>query len=99
VAGHRRSAETPVGPRRGGVLAGGSVVAQRRQGVAGDLEGVAGKVPGKEERTGVHRNGGSMVRRCKRRRAAAFIGGEGAPVVVGGGGGVMKSCSSGEVRE
>jgi hypothetical protein len=70
---------------RGGVLTGGSVVAQRWQGVAGDLEGVTGKVPGKEERVGAHRNGGLTVRRCKRRRAAAFIGGEGAPVVAGGG--------------
>jgi hypothetical protein len=37
-------------------------------------------VPGKEERAGAHRNGGSTVRQRKRRRAAAFIGGEGAPV-------------------
>jgi hypothetical protein len=66
--------------RRGGVLAGGSVVAQRRQGVTGDLEGVTGKVPGKEERAGVHQNDESMVRRRKRRRAAAFIGEEGTPV-------------------
>jgi hypothetical protein len=61
------------------------VVAQRQQGVAGDLEGVTGKVPVKEERAGAHRNGGPMVRRCKRRRAAAFVGGEGAPMVAGGG--------------
>jgi hypothetical protein len=65
------------------VLTGGSAVAQRRQGVAGDLEGVTGKVPGKEERTGAHRNGGSTVRSGLR-----WL-----PV------GVMKSCSSGEVRE
>jgi hypothetical protein len=71
--------------RRGGVLAGGSAVARRRQGVARDLEGVTGKVPGKEERAGAHRNGWSTVRRCKRRRAAAFISGDGAPVVAGGG--------------
>jgi hypothetical protein len=44
--------------RRGGVLTGGSAVARRRQGVAGDLEGVTRKVPGKEESTGAHRNGG-----------------------------------------
>jgi hypothetical protein len=69
--------------RRGGVLAGGSAVARRWQGVAGDLEGVTGKVPGKEERTEAHRNGGSIVRRCQRRRAAAFVSGEGAPVVAG----------------
>jgi hypothetical protein len=56
------------------------VVARRRQGVAGDLEGVTGKVPCKEERAGAQRNGGSMVRWCKRRRAAAFVGREGAPV-------------------
>jgi hypothetical protein len=37
-----------------------SPVAQRWQGVAGDLEGATGKVPGKEERAGVHQNSGSM---------------------------------------
>jgi hypothetical protein len=68
---------------RGGVLAGGSAVARRRQGVAGDLEGVTGKASGKLERTEAHRNGGSTVRRCQRRRAAAFIGCEGSPVVTG----------------
>jgi hypothetical protein len=67
------------------VLAGGSTVARQRQGVAEYLEGVTGKVSGKEERAGAHRNGGSTVRRCKRRRAVAFVGGEGAPVVTGGG--------------
>jgi hypothetical protein len=36
--------------RRGGVLAGGSAVAQRRQDIAEDLEGATGKVSGKEER-------------------------------------------------
>jgi hypothetical protein len=51
--------------RRGGVLTGGSAVARRWQDVTGDLEGVTGKVPGKEERAGAHRNGGSTVRRCK----------------------------------
>jgi hypothetical protein len=68
-----------------------SPAARRWQGVAGDLEGVTGKVPGKEERAGVHRNGGSTVRRRKQRRAAVFVGGEGAPVGVG-------SCSTGEAR-
>jgi hypothetical protein len=77
--------------RHGGVLAGGSAVAQRRQGVVGDLEGVTGKVPNKEERTGAHQNGGSTVRQRKRRRAAAFVGREGALVGVG-------SCSTGEAR-
>jgi hypothetical protein len=57
-----------------------SAVAQRRQGVAGDLEGVTEKVPDKQERAGAHRNGGSTVRRRKRRRAVAFVGGEGAQV-------------------
>jgi hypothetical protein len=76
-------ARSPRAGRCGGVLAGGSAVAQRRQGVTGDLEGVTGKVPGKEERTEAHRNGGSTVRRCQRRRAAVFVGGEGAPMVAG----------------
>jgi hypothetical protein len=57
-------------------------MARRRQGVAGDLEGARGEVPGEEERAGAHRNGVPMVRRCKRRRAAAFNGGRVAPVVV-----------------
>jgi hypothetical protein len=69
--------------RRGGVLAGGSAVARRRQGVAGDLEGVMRKVPGKEERAGAHRNGGSTVRRCKWRQAATTGVG---------------SCSTGEAK-
>jgi hypothetical protein len=51
------------------------MVARRRQGAAGDLEGVMGKVPGKEERAGAHRDDGSTVRQRKRRRAAAFVGG------------------------
>jgi hypothetical protein len=65
------------------VLADGSAVARRRQGVAGGLDGVTGKAPGKEERTEAHRNGGSTVRRCQRHRAAAFVGGEGSPMVAG----------------
>jgi hypothetical protein len=78
------------------VLTGGSAVARQQQGVAGDLEGVTGNAPGKEERIGAHRNDGSTVRRCKRHRVAAFVGGEGAPMVTGG---LMKSCSSQEARE
>jgi hypothetical protein len=75
---------------RGGVLAGGSVVARRQQGVARDLEGATGKVPSKEERAGAHRNGGSTVRRRKRRWAAMFNGGGVAPVVVDVRGGVLQ---------
>jgi hypothetical protein len=52
--------------------------------------GSRGKVPGKEERAGAHRNDGSMVRRRKRRRAAVFIGGEGALVGGDGGCGVLQ---------
>jgi hypothetical protein len=74
-------------------------VARRRQGVAGDLEGVTGKVPGKEERAGAHRNGGLTVRRCQRRRAAAFVGGEGAPVVAGGGDEVLQLGRGERVRD
>jgi hypothetical protein len=72
------------------VLAGGSALTRRWQGVAEALEGVTGKVPDKEERAGTHRNGGSMVRWRKRRRAAAFVGGEGAPVGGDGGCGVLQ---------
>jgi hypothetical protein len=67
---------------RGGVLASGSAVARRRQDIAGDLKGVTGKVPGNEERVGVHRNGGSTTRREESSGTAAFAGEEGAPVVV-----------------
>jgi hypothetical protein len=66
---------------RGGVLTGGSAVAQRREGVAGDLEGATGKVSGKEERVGVPQNGESTTRREESSGTAAFAG-EGAPVVV-----------------
>jgi hypothetical protein len=52
-------------------------------------------VPGKEERAGAHRNGGSTVRQRKRRWAVAFVGGEGAPVVGDSGCG---SCSTREAR-
>jgi hypothetical protein len=74
-------------------------VARRQQGVARDLEGVTGKVSGKEERTGAHRNGGSTVRQCKRCRAAAFVGGEGAPVVVGRGDEVLQLRRGERVRD
>jgi hypothetical protein len=67
---------------RGGVLAGCSAVARRQQGVAGDLEGVTGKVPGKQEGAGAHRNGGSTVRREESSVMVAFASGEGAPVVM-----------------
>jgi hypothetical protein len=83
---------------RSGVLAGGSAVAQQRQGVAGDLEGVTGKVPGKEERAGAYRNGGPTVRRHKWRRAVVFVGGV-APVVVDVRGGVLQHrCGRGKLR-
>jgi hypothetical protein len=54
----------------------------RQQGVARDLEGATWKVPGKEERAGAHRNGGSTTRREESSGTAAFASGEGAPVVV-----------------
>jgi hypothetical protein len=47
-------------------------------------------VPGKEERVGAHRNGGSTVRRRKRRRAAVFNGGGVTPVVIDKGGWVLQ---------
>jgi hypothetical protein len=81
------------------MLAVSSTVARWRQGVAGDLEGVTGKVSGKEERAGAHRNGGSTVRRCKWRRAAAFVGGEGAPVVASGGDEVLQLGRGEGVRD
>jgi hypothetical protein len=74
-------------------------VARRRQGVARDLEGVTGKVPGKEERTGAHWNDGSTMRRCQRRQAAAFIGGEGDPVVAGEGDEVLQLGRGEGVRD
>jgi hypothetical protein len=81
------------------VLTGGSAVPRQRQGVAGDLEGVTGKVPGNEEMTGAHWNGGSTVRQCQRRRAAAFIGGEGALMVADGGDEVLQLRRGEGVRD
>jgi hypothetical protein len=61
--------------------------------------GVTGKVSGKEERAGAHRNGGSTVRRRKRRRAAAFVSGGVALVVVDVRGGVLQhQCRRGKLR-
>jgi hypothetical protein len=65
-------------------------VPRRRQGVAGDLEGGTGEVPGKEEGAEAHQSGVPMVRRRKRYRAAAFNGGGVAPVVVDERGGVLQ---------
>jgi hypothetical protein len=84
------NARAPRAGQHGGALTGGSAVASRWQGVAGDLEGGTGEVSGKEERVGVHRNGVPTVRRPKRRRAAAFNSGEVAPVVVDGRGEVLQ---------
>jgi hypothetical protein len=81
------------------VLAGGLAVARWRQGVAGDLEGVTGKVPGKEERAVAHRNGGLTVRRRKQHMAAAFVGEEGAPVGGDGGCGVLQHWRGKGVRK
>jgi hypothetical protein len=74
-------------------------LARRRQGVAGDLKWVTGKVSSKEERVGAHRNSGSTVRRCKRRRVVAFVGGEGAPVGGDGGCGVLQHWRGKGVRK
>jgi hypothetical protein len=75
---------------RGSALAGGSAVACRRQGVADEHRWGPGVAPDKEERVRAHRNGGSMVRRCKRRRAAVFNGSGVAPVVIDEGGWVLQ---------
>jgi hypothetical protein len=69
-------------PTRDGALTGGSAVAHRQQGVAGDLEAATGEVPGKEEGAEAHRSGVPTVRRRKRRWVVAFNGGGVAPVVV-----------------
>jgi hypothetical protein len=74
------------------------VEARRRQGVAGDLEGATGEVPGKEERAGAHRNGVPMVRWRKQRRAAVFNGGRVASVVVDEGGWVLPLVGDPGVR-
>jgi hypothetical protein len=67
-----------------------SSAASRQQGVAGDLEGGTGEVPGKEERARAHRNGVPTVRRRKRRRVAVFNDGGVAPVVIDERGGVLQ---------
>jgi hypothetical protein len=93
-----RSAETPAGPRPGGLAQpsgekrharpalkrtqSARAVARWWQGVARDIEGATREVPGKEERARAHRNGVPTVRRCKRCRAAMINGGGIAPVVV-----------------
>jgi hypothetical protein len=88
----------PRAGRRSSVLAGGSAVARRWQGVAGDLEGVTGKVAGKEERAGAHQNGGSTVRREESSGTAAFADGEGALVGGDSGCGVLQHrCERGEL--
>jgi hypothetical protein len=56
-------------------------------------------VPGKEERTGAHRNGGSTVRRYQQCWAVTFVGGEGAPVVAGGGDEVLQLGRVERVRD
>jgi hypothetical protein len=61
--------------------------------------GVTGKMSGKEERAGVHRNDESTVRRRKRCRTAAFVGGEGAPVGGDGGCGVLQHRRGKKVRK
>jgi hypothetical protein len=72
-------------------------VARRRQGVAGDFERATGKVPGKEERAGAHRNGRSTMRRRKRHRAVVSNSGGVAPVVVDVRGGVLQHrCGRGK---
>jgi hypothetical protein len=74
-------------------------VARRRQGVVRDLEGVTGKVSGRKERAGAHRNGGSTVRQRKQRRTVAFVSGEGAPVGGDGGCGVLQHRRGKRVRK
>jgi hypothetical protein len=72
--------------------------ARWRQSVARDLEGVTGKVPGKDERAGAHRNGGSTTRREESSETAAFAGGEGAPMGGDGGCGVLQHrCERGKL--
>jgi hypothetical protein len=66
------------------------MVVSQRQGVAGDLEGATGEVPGKEEGAGAHRSSGPTARRPKRRRTVVFNGGGEAPVVVDEGGWVLQ---------
>jgi hypothetical protein len=78
----KQPARSPRANRAQGGAVACSPAARRRQGVAGDLEGGTGKVPGKEERAGAHWNGGSTARREESSGTAAFTDGEGAPVVV-----------------
>jgi hypothetical protein len=65
-------------------------VVHRRQGVAGEHRWGPRVAPGKEERVGAHRNGGSTARRCKWRRAGVFNGGGVALMVVDEGGWVLQ---------
>jgi hypothetical protein len=80
--GPRQSRARRCGLRAWDITVARSSVTRRRQGVAGDLEGDIGEVPGKEEGAEAHRSGVLMVRRREWRRVAAFNGGGVAPVVV-----------------
>jgi hypothetical protein len=71
----------------GGALTGGSVVARRRQSVAGEQEGEGG----------THRGGRATVGRWKAAGAAVFNGGGVAPVVIDMRGGVLQhQCGRGK---
>jgi hypothetical protein len=64
---------------RGGALASGAVMADRRQGVPSGHEGTLGVVPGRTTGAGAHRSGLVTVRR-RRARAVVFPVSSGASV-------------------
>jgi hypothetical protein len=74
-------------------------VADRRQGVVGELVGVTGRVPGKAVGGRAHPNGGAAWRRRRSFGTAAFVDGEKAPVASGDGGTTLQYwCGEGKVR-
>jgi hypothetical protein len=72
--------------RRGDVFTGGSAVARRQQGVAGEHRWGPEVAPGKKSEDGAHRGGQATVGRREVAGAAAFNGGGVAPMVVDEGG-------------
>jgi hypothetical protein len=76
----------PHAGRCGDVFTGGSAVARRQQGVAGEHRWGPEVAPGKKSEDGAHRGGQATVGRREVAGAAAFNGGGVAPMVVDEGG-------------
>jgi hypothetical protein len=76
---------------RARTLVGGSVVAGRWQGAAGELTGATGRSSGEVLGGRAHPNDGAAWRRWRSLGTALFVGGERAPMA-GGDGGTALQC-------